>query len=420
MRANTRRGPVAAFAIITALILLVAAACSSKSSTTSSGGTTTTTNAHALGTPNKATGTPIKIGFVNDGKTDAVDQTASNATFNATVTYVNDYLGGINGHVIKVDACETLDTPSGGTTCAVQMANDKVAAVLVPASAQDTSVYTGLKGSGIPYFTYTAASSDIILQPGAFLLTNPIAAIAAPAKEANDKGYKKAAIIVIDVPAATGPITAIAKPIFTKAGVDLNVVPISAQTADMTPQIQQAISGGAQLFAITGTDDFVANAVKTLKQLGFNGTITIGAAPSKAMVQSVPGGFAGVVVNTSNTANPNDRDVQLYNAIISTYQKTVTPNSFSPDSFATVLAFQRALEGVTNAVDASTISAALSGMPKALDLPLGGGITYRCGSKPVSFAPNICAANILKLTLNAQGQTSSSSVLDVSQYMTLG
>ena len=146
------------------------------------------------------------------------------------------------------------------------------------------------------------------------------------------------------MPAATGPITAIAKPIFAKAGVDLNIVPISAQTADMTPQIQQAISRGAKLFAITGTDDFVANAIKTLKQLGFNGTITLGAIPSKAMVTSVPGGVGGVLVNTSNTANPNDRDVQLYNAIISTYQKSVTPNTSSPINFATVMAFVRALD----------------------------------------------------------------------------
>ena len=419
MRANTRRGSVAAIAIFTSLIMLVAA-CSSKSQTTTSSGTTTTTNAHVLGTPNKATGSPITIGFVNDGKSDTLDMTPSIATFNATVKYVNDYLGGLNGHVIKVDECETKNTPSGGTTCAVQMANDKVAAVLVPGSAQDTAIFAGLQGSGIPYFTYTSASQDILLKPGAFLLTNPIAAIAAPAEEAKEKGYKKAAIITIDVPAATGPITAIAKPMFSKAGVGLTIVPISAQTADMTPQIQQAISGGAQLFAITGTDDFVANAVKTLKQLGFKGTITLGSAPSKAMVQSVPGGFAGVLVNTSTTINPNDHDVQLYNAVVATYEKSVAPSSLSPGNYATVMAFVNALTGDASAVDAASISKALSTMPKALNLPLGGGITFQCGAKLVSFAPNICTAGILKVTLDAQGQSTDVSVLDVSQYMTLG
>ena len=87
---------------------------------------------------------------------------------------------------------------------------------------------------------------------------NPLATLAAPAKIAQDAGVKKAAIIVIDVPAATGPIEAIAKPIYAKAGVDLHMVPISPQTADMAPQIQQEISNGAEQFSVIGTDDFNA------------------------------------------------------------------------------------------------------------------------------------------------------------------
>ena len=255
------------------------------------------------------------------------------------------YRGGLNGHVLVVDACSTQATPTGATTCAVQLANDKVAAALVPLSAEDSAVFNGLAGSGIPYFTYTAASSDIILKPGANLLTNPIGLIAAPAKLAKDAGITKAGYIIIDVPAATGPITAIANPIFKKAGVTLDVIPISPQVADMTPQIQQAISSGDKEFAITGTDEFVASAVKALKQLGFPGQIVLGAPLSQAGVKTIPGGIKGVLLATSVTSNPTDKDVQLYNAILATYNKGMAPDAYGPDFFATVMAFDSALDG---------------------------------------------------------------------------
>ena len=105
--------------------------------------------------------------------------------------------------MIDIDECATLNTPTGATQCAVQMANDKVAATLVPVSSQDGAIFNGLSGSGIPYVTYSAANTDIILKPGAFILTNPVGSIAAPGQIAKNKGDTKVGFILIDVPAAT-------------------------------------------------------------------------------------------------------------------------------------------------------------------------------------------------------------------------
>ena len=416
-----RHRRTATVALVTAAsLLMLAAGCTSTTTETSDPGSSTISSAASLGPEKKATGSPIKIGLVTDGKTDAVDHTPVIAAFKATIQYANDHLGGINGHVIEVAECSTSNTPSGATTCAVQMASDKVAAVLVPASAQDGGIFNGLSDSGIPYVTYSAANTDIILKPGAFILTNPVGAIAAPAKLAKDKGYSKVGFILIDVPAATGPITAIANPIFAKAGVELAVTPISPQTADQTPQIQQAISEGAKLFTVTGTDDFAANAIKTLKQLGFDGDVLLGTSPTPAVNDAVPGGLEGVLNNPTVTDDPNDEDVQLYNAVLSTYAPDAARNSLTPWAFSLALGFVHALEGQTTAVDAATVEAALTSMPTAISLPMGGGITFRCGSKPVSFSPNICSSNLLTTTLTAEGKGSTYSLLDVSQYMTMG
>ena len=298
----------------------------------------TTPDASAsLGPANQATGSSIKIGLIDDGKSVGIDHTPIIGAFNATVQYVNEHLGGINGHVIEVDGCSTDNTPADATTCGIKMVNDKVAAVLVPVSAQDANVYDAMKGSGIQYFTYAAGSQDVITGPDVSLLVNPLATLAAPAKIAQDAGVKKAAIIVIDVPAATGPIEAIAKPIYAKAGVDLHMVPISPQTADMAPQIQQEISNGAEQFSVIGTDDFNALGIKTLKQLGFAGKIVMVTAPSASIAESVPGGLEGVVYIASSTTDPNDQDVKLYDAVMATYMKGITPNAQSAWAFVTVL-----------------------------------------------------------------------------------
>jgi branched-chain amino acid transport system substrate-binding protein len=407
---------------VLAAALIVAAACSPKDSNTNagSGDTAPANDTTALGQPNKATGTPLKIGLVDDGKTDAVDHTRLVAAFKATASYLDDYRGGINGHPLDVDECATNNTPSGATSCAVQMANDKVAAVMVPASAQDAAVFSALQGSGIPYVTFAGASQDIVLKPGAFIMTNPVAAIAAPAALAKDKGLDKVGEILIDVPAATGPITAIAGPIFKKAGVGLDIVAISPQTADMTPQIQQAITNGDKALVITGTDAFSANAIKTIKQLGFTGPVILSTPPTQALVDGVAGGLDGIVNFATVTTDPNDKDVQLYNAVLAKYAPDAGSDSQAPWSFALLMAFDEALAGNTGAIDAASISKALSTMPKALPMPLTGGQTFQCGAKLVSFAPNICVQNILVTTLNAQGKGTTFSPVDVSPYLTLG
>ena len=409
MPTHARRRQKTATIILSALALVAVAACGSDNnssgsteatassgstestassgsteSTASSGSTeSTAANADPLGTPNAATGTPIKIGLVNDGKTDAIDNSSALATVEAVAQYANEYLGGLNGQPIEVVGCETGNTPTGATTCGVQMVNDKVAAVLVGGSAQDTAIFDALTDSGIPYITATSASSNIITKPGAFVFTNPIAAIAAPIPLAQENGAERVGFIVIDVPAATGPISQIATPFYQKANVAFDMIPISPTVADMTPQIQQAISQGDELFTIAGGEAFAAGAIKALKQLGFTGDIIAQVNnPSPDTVASIPGGYEGIINVSANTDDPTDPDVVLFNAIMDKYASGTEKNVSAQNAFVVAMAFVRSLTGATSAVDAPSVTAAMSSMPSAIPLPLGGGMMIQCGARP--------------------------------------
>lgn len=379
------------------------------------------TTVDALGAANAATGAPIKLGYVTDGEASFGSDKDEVEVFEATVRYANEHLGGLNGHEIQLEHCTTDNTPAGGTQCAVDLTKAGVAAVLVPVSAQDGAIFDGLAGSGIPYFTYNSASQSILFKPGAFLITNPVSTIAVPGIQAKEQGLKKVGFILIDVPAATGPITAIAQPIFAKLGVELQIIPISPSVADMTPQLQEAISGGADFFTVTGTDDFNISGYNGLRQLGFTGPVLIGAAPKKVLDSlSTLDNLVGTGVKTDAA---DDKDVQLLDAVVKGYTD-LNPdemNGNAGNGFATVIGFIRALAGATDAVDAATISTALEAMKAPADLPLGGGITFQCGTHPVSFAPSICSTDVLSWTYNADGSRKDFGLVTVpGEVLTLG
>ncbi|HMG62612.1 MAG TPA: hypothetical protein VK599_06660, partial [Streptosporangiaceae bacterium] len=80
---------------------LIAAACSSGGSSGSGAPASTSTAAAAgasvFGAAKKATGTPYVFGMIND-ETGAVTFPEARQGSIAAVDYVNNYLGGINGH----------------------------------------------------------------------------------------------------------------------------------------------------------------------------------------------------------------------------------------------------------------------------------------------------------------------------------
>jgi branched-chain amino acid transport system substrate-binding protein len=380
---------------------------------------TTEAPADPLGEPNPATDTPITIGVITDGQAEFGNTEILDKAIEGSIAYSNEYLGGINGHVIETKTCATDGTPSGATQCAVDMASAGVAAVIVPVSAQDGVVLEGLTGSGIPYVTYTSANGAVLATPGAFLLTNPISQIAVPGLVAQEEGVEKVAFIIIDVPAATGPISAIATPIYANLGVDLQIVPIAPSVADMTPQIQEAISGGAGMFTITGTDEFIVSAATALDQLGFEGKIMLGN-PSQAVIDGVPNPD-GIGASGTSTEDPADADYQTFLAMVDQYMGGLEPDTQSAQAFSLITGFVEALTGATGAVDAAGITAALSSMPEPIDLPLSGGIPFQCGTAPVSFAPNVCSTDVLQWAYDADGQRVDFAVVDVpAEVLTLG
>src|SRR5262245_35700275 len=95
-------------AVFAALAIVGAAACTSSSSSgnggTPSSNSTTQSSASSgplLGTPHKATGTPVKIGFLTTGgNCSGCTAQAETPAARAAVDWLNDYDNGLAGHPI--------------------------------------------------------------------------------------------------------------------------------------------------------------------------------------------------------------------------------------------------------------------------------------------------------------------------------
>jgi len=374
-----------------------------------------------LGTPKKATGSLVTLGFVSDGKSDAIDNTPEIKAAQAAVSYANNYLGGLAGHKLALNVCETHQTPSGATDCATNMVQAKVPIVITPVSGQSGTIYQGLKPAGTPYMQYGSLDSGVLAGSPAtnFVLTNGIGtALAGPAGVAAAAGVKKAGILVIDVPAASGPVKQAAPIFYKNAGVTADVIAIPSGQADMTPQIQAGISAGDGAFAMVGNPAFCTSAIKALTTVGFKGPITvIQQCVDQTSAKATNGGYKGT--NVLTTLDSTNKEYAQYLAVMKKYAKGVDTGGVAPGGYASILALVAALPNLTGDVTAATISAGMAAMPPT-PLPLGGGITFQCNGKQVTLAPPICSTQVLKAKYTAKAIPVGFKVFDTSSLTKLG
>jgi branched-chain amino acid transport system substrate-binding protein len=127
---------------------------------------------------------------------------------------------------------------------------------------------------------------------------------------------------------------------------------------------------------------------------------------------------AGVTNAVSVTDATSDKDVQVFNAATEKYHgQTSASGTTSQLGYQVTLSFVNALTGDTAAVDAKSIQSALSTMPKPINLVLGGGITFQCGSKPFAIIPNVCTTGILIGTLQSDGSVKQYDLVDTKNVL---
>ncbi len=217
--------------------------------------------AHALdytgGTAGAASGDPIKIGYINEeGGTPAFPE--STIGIESAVKYVNESLGGADGHPIELVKCIT-NSSEDSTKCAQQiLADDSISVVMTGVIAQDALVaplLDALKGQkpviiGNPVTTPEFLAADgYAYTPGSPGVIQGIAAFAARHLPAG--AAKKVAVVYGDNSGGQVAFSALTEPALKALGVETVVgVPIAdtAGPQDFAPAITAAGAADADAF----------------------------------------------------------------------------------------------------------------------------------------------------------------------------
>ena len=297
------------------------------------------------------------------------------------------------------------------------MVQHGVAAVIEPFTGQGQTEVPTIVKAGIPYITMSGGSTAELTTPGAFALQGGFPAIlGAMAMQAKQEGYKKVALLVSNVPSVVQATEGIGGIVFKAAGVGLQVVAVNPGTADMTPQLESAVSGGASAVGEAGDVTFCSSFLRAYAALGLHVPRYVVATcldPSILDSPSLDKVMKGSWLAGAGTASAgNDA---FYAAIVHRYAPKVNPNpNASANDLAgmlPVLSLAAIMKGSAQPVTALGI---LRQTEAARDvvLPMFGTVTFTCNGTAIPLLKSVCSSTAAVGVLGSGYQVSHIEIYD--------
>ena len=375
--------------------------------------TTTTTAAPgvaALGPLDRATGTAVTVGFVTDGVTSAGGGAGEVAAAQAATRYVNEHLGGLAGHPVTLEVCNTNNSADGATTCASQLVAKNAVAVLENRNLQGPLLEANLNKANVPYLTYDSAAGEGY---SSNMLTNTIGATAAPLKVALDQKLTRVAVVSIDVNLAGG-IRSLIEPWYRTAGITADFVAIRSDATDVDAQLRPVLAKDPQQIVLYVDTPLCAKTLTALRTERYAGSIFVGGfCVDPTVTDQVPGGLVGTKLATNQSTDPGDSEVALYHDVMAAYAAGTDPDGvFTAGGYAAVLALRRGLNALAGDVTPSSVHDALRAMSPQ-PMPLASKSTFQCSGTVVLGYSGLCSKDVIVTTLDAQGRAKDEQLVDV-------
>jgi branched-chain amino acid transport system substrate-binding protein len=353
---------------------------------------------------------PIVIGWVNNqGGPASLNFPMATAAVNAAVKMVNEQLGGIHGHPLKLVTCFVASTRQEAQQCGEKFASDKSIKEVVGGliAVGNDGFYEGLDAQ-VPYVGSLGINpADYTAKNAVFLAgsnTSAFAPYATYIKQFHPT-TKKVAVIYVTNPGAD---TTAAQTLggYKKVGLSATLVPIDPTATDLTGPA--TIASSADLLIPTVTDaGSCVNLAKAFQQINLTKPVLSNPLCLALPPTAYPGGdyphwtFGLANANLADATNP---DVKLYLATSAKYGLKVSDALFAYSGIAwgQILATAK----VMNAMSLSDITPAnLSKAWKAFKgaLPLGAP-NDDCGGTLVPGQPTACANQATFATYEGKGK----------------
>ena len=279
------------------------------------------------------------------------------------------------------------------------MVQHGVVAVVEPFTGQGQTEVPTIVGAGIPYITLSGASTPELTSPGSFALTGGFpASLGAEALSAKQHGIKKVAFLVTNVPAAIQGAEALGSLVFKAAGVGFTVIPVNTGTADLSPQLQSAVSGGADASGMVGDVTLCSSFLQAYNTLGLTlpkYVLSTCLDPSILNSATLDKALAGSYIVTTTKASPAEhRPLRGHDEEVrpegepepQCQQQPGDPGwvRFSPS--------RAIMKGSTQPVTAAGVKTQTE-TAKNVVIPLSGGLTFTCDGTAIPLLKSVCSSS---------------------------
>jgi branched-chain amino acid transport system substrate-binding protein len=394
--------------------------------TTTTAATTTTTAAPATTVPalevwgadyvggpgGIATGTPIRIGFVNQTSFSP----ESPAAAAAATAYLNTELGGVSGRPIELVSCP-VETESDATACAARLGTDPTVAMIMTGALQvgGSQLYDGVAGTK-PILIGSGLTASDFLTTNAHTYTVGGAGVVAGLAHFITAGLPqpptKVAVVHLSTDAGTTAVSLFVKPILEAAGTPAVYAPLPdpATTADVNTALGTAGALDADVvFAIVDVAN-CNNLYDALADLKLAPTVvSVGLCTSSPVATHLAGlGLTDKAPNGwyfgSNGYSQNipnlDAGIDTYNAKIAQYgvpesgTVSVDTTGLAPLTFATTLTVAKLMNTLGDqATDPAALEAAITAFTGPMMFQAG---PIACGKTTVVGVtlPAVCASRM--------------------------
>lgn len=300
---------------------------------------------------------PVTIGYVNQ-QGGPVALPLSTYGAEAAVKYINNELGGIHGHPLRLSTCYIVSEESEGQKCGQQFANNPNIHVILMGAVLtgNASLYKTLNGIKPIIGSVSANPVDAHAKNAYFLYGTNTQGYGGLATYAKSKGYKSVTLVTNNSPA--GQFTAtIMKAEFGAVGIDVHVALYPLGSSNLIgPMVAANIRQTDAILPIGAASDCILVG-KAIKQLNLTDKPTL--STPTCIDPSVEKAFGDLPQWTYaisvNSFDKTDPQVALFLKKFKKYEGNKGSGGFAGNTFAAALTIAKLLNESGSATASSRI-----------------------------------------------------------------
>jgi branched-chain amino acid transport system substrate-binding protein len=338
---------------LSALALTVAACGSSSDDSTSTSASTSSSGASTAAATTgaaKPTGTAIKLGWINPGVGTGSVFPHATAAAKAAVSYINDSLGGVDGHPLELVSCDSDGSPESDANCAQTVLGKKPLTLSMDQVFNMAGVYQAQKPTGIPIIgAVPTGPEDNTAANTIWLSGGAPGALRNWGKWLSENVKPKSVGVVYDNPAAAAGIDLLTGDL-KKGGATITSKIIDPKSADYLAAYQAVTADKPDiLIGLIGAESTCIGIAKAAQsQQSTTPFYVTDTCTSPAVAKAAGSAIKGwniMDINFERDTTTPSADWKIYQAAIDKYAEGQT-DAKSPGSFGTIMTLYSVLKGL--------------------------------------------------------------------------